>query len=114
MKTPHMYLWSDSTIVLAGIQKEPNVLKIFVANRVATIQHLTNAEQWHHVSLKHNPADLVFIGLDLSSLHNNSLWWNGPIFLAMKDFPERDILSSERVTDSDEFNCELKSNVKHC
>ncbi|GFW74553.1 uncharacterized protein TNCV_2414521 [Trichonephila clavipes] len=50
MKTPPVYLWSDSTIVLAWIQKEPNLLKTFVANRVATIQHLTNAEQWHHVS----------------------------------------------------------------
>ncbi|GFX44399.1 uncharacterized protein TNCV_1394201 [Trichonephila clavipes] len=50
MKNTPVYLWSDSTIVLAWIQKEPNLLKTFVANRVATIQHLTNAEQWHHVS----------------------------------------------------------------
>ncbi|GFW27091.1 integrase catalytic domain-containing protein [Trichonephila clavipes] len=105
MKTPPMYLWSDSTIVLAWIQKEPNLLKTFVANRVATIQHLTNTEQWHHVSSKQNPADLVSRGLDPSSLHN-SLWWNGPTFLATKDFPERNTLSS--VTDNDEFNCEFK------
>ncbi|GFX78397.1 retrovirus-related Pol polyprotein from transposon 412 [Trichonephila clavipes] len=77
------------------IQKEPNLLKTFVANRVATIQHLTNAEQWHHVSSEQNPADLVSRGLDPSSLHNNSLWWNGPKFLATKDFPERNTLSSE-------------------
>ncbi|GFW62734.1 integrase catalytic domain-containing protein [Trichonephila clavipes] len=76
MKTPPVYLWSDSTIVLAWIQKEPNVLKTFLANRVATIQHLTNAEQWHHVSSGQNPADLVSRGLDPSSLHNNSLWWS--------------------------------------
>ncbi|GFV49111.1 uncharacterized protein TNCV_236451 [Trichonephila clavipes] len=31
MKTPPVYLWSDSTIVLAWIQKEPNLLKTFVA-----------------------------------------------------------------------------------
>ncbi|GFU21840.1 hypothetical protein TNCV_3283231 [Trichonephila clavipes] len=49
-----------------------------------------------------NPAYLVLRGIDPSSLHNNSLWWNGPTFLATKDFPERNILSS--VTDSDEFN----------
>ncbi|GFS68200.1 integrase catalytic domain-containing protein [Trichonephila clavipes] len=103
MKTPPVYLWSDSTIVLAWIQKEPNLLKTFVANRVATIQQLTNAEQWHHVSSEQNPADLVSRGLDPSSLHNNSVWWNGPTFLTSKDFPERNILSS--VTDSDEFNC---------
>ncbi|GFX02184.1 uncharacterized protein TNCV_1750681 [Trichonephila clavipes] len=96
IKTPPMYLWSDSTIILAGIQKEPNLLKTFVANRVDTIQHLTNAEQWHHVSSEQNPADLVSRGLDPSSLHNNSLCGNGPTFLATKDFPERNILSSER------------------
>ncbi|GFT77308.1 integrase catalytic domain-containing protein [Trichonephila clavipes] len=105
MKTPPVYLWSDSTIVLAWIQKEPNLLKTFVANRVATSQHLTNAEQWHHVSSEQNPADLVSRGLDPSSLLNNSLWWNGPKFLTTKDFPERNI----RVTDNDEFNCEFKS-----
>ncbi|GFW74690.1 acetoacetyl-CoA synthetase [Trichonephila clavipes] len=107
MKTPPVYLWSDSTIVLAWIQKEPNLLKTFVANRVATIQHLTNAEQWHHVSSEQNPADLVSRGLDPSNLYNNSLWWNGPKFLTTKDFPERNTLSS--MTDNDEFNCEFKS-----
>ncbi|GFS58718.1 uncharacterized protein TNCV_4518521 [Trichonephila clavipes] len=91
MKTPPVYLWSDSTIVLAWIQKEPNLLKTFVANRVATIQHLINAEQWHHVSSEQNPADLVSRGLDPSSLLNNSLWWNGPKFLTTKDFPEKRI-----------------------
>ncbi|GFW24684.1 integrase catalytic domain-containing protein [Trichonephila clavipes] len=106
MKTPPVYLWSDSTIVLAWIQKEPNLLKTFVANRVATIQHLINAEQWHHVSSEQNPADLVSRGLDPSSLLNNSLWWNGPKFLTTKDFPEKNTLSS--VTDNDEFNCEFK------
>ncbi|GFV79024.1 uncharacterized protein TNCV_3687311 [Trichonephila clavipes] len=106
MKTPPVYLWSDSTIVLAWIQKEPNLLKTFVANTVATIQHLTNAEQWHHASSEQNPADLVSRGLDPSSLLNNSLWWHAPKFLMTKDFPERNTLSS--VTDNDEFNCEFK------
>ncbi|GFW85029.1 uncharacterized protein TNCV_3247691 [Trichonephila clavipes] len=102
MKTPPVYLWSDSTIVLAWTQNEPNlcvcVLKTFVANRVATIQHLINADQWHHVSSTQNPADLVSRGLDPFSLHN-SLLWNGSTFLATKDFPERNILSSERESD---------------
>ncbi|GFS66878.1 integrase catalytic domain-containing protein [Trichonephila clavipes] len=101
-----VYLWSDSTIVLGWIHKEPNLLKIFVENRVAPIQHLINAEQWHHVFSEQNPADLVSRGLDPSSLHNSSLRWNGPTFLTTKTFPERNILSS--VTDSDEFNCEFK------
>ncbi|GFT26886.1 integrase catalytic domain-containing protein [Trichonephila clavipes] len=93
----------------ADASKEPNLLKTSVANRVATIQHLTNAEQWHHVSSEQNPADLVSRGLDPFSLLNNSLWWNGPKFLKTKDFPERNTLSS--ATDNAEFkraNAELK------
>ncbi|XP_055924595.1 uncharacterized protein LOC129956689 [Argiope bruennichi] len=38
--SPPTYLWSDSTIVLAWIQKDPNILKTFVGNRVSTIQQL--------------------------------------------------------------------------
>ncbi|GFT54683.1 integrase catalytic domain-containing protein [Trichonephila clavipes] len=110
MKTPPVYLWSDSTIALAWIQKEPNLLKTFGANRVATIQHLTNAEQWHHVSSEQNPADLISRGLDPSSLLNNSLWWNGPKFLTTKDFPEKNTLSS--VTDNDEFKRYLSTTEK--
>ncbi|GFX18756.1 uncharacterized protein TNCV_3019141 [Trichonephila clavipes] len=78
-----------------GSRRRLTCLKPSGANRVATIQHLTNAEQWHHVSSEQNPADLVSRGLDQFCLHNNSLWWNGPTFLATKDFPERNILSSE-------------------
>ncbi|GFV95917.1 integrase catalytic domain-containing protein [Trichonephila clavipes] len=80
---------SKSRVAPAWIQKEPNLLKTFGANRVATIQQLTNAEQWHHVSSEQNPADLVSTGLDPSSLHN-SVWWNRPTFLTSKDFPERE------------------------
>ncbi|GFW45427.1 integrase catalytic domain-containing protein [Trichonephila clavipes] len=112
MKTPLIYLWIDSTIVLAWIQKNPNLLKTSVANRVATIKNLTNTEQWHHAPSEEKPADLVSIGLNPSILHKNSLWRNEPTFLATKDFPERSILSS--VTDSDEFNWEFKSNTNQC
>ncbi|GFV50344.1 uncharacterized protein TNCV_1068561 [Trichonephila clavipes] len=83
---PLPHLCRDTIIVLPWIQKEPiTCLKSFVANRVPTIQYLTNADQWHHVSLEQSPTDLVSRGLDPSSLHN-SLWWNGPTFLATKDF----------------------------
>ncbi|GFW66704.1 uncharacterized protein TNCV_1371371 [Trichonephila clavipes] len=62
METTPVYIWIYSTVVLEWIQKEPNLLKTFVANRVATIQHLTNAEQWHNVSSEQNPADLASRG----------------------------------------------------
>ncbi|KAF8795206.1 hypothetical protein HNY73_003081 [Argiope bruennichi] len=47
--SPPKYLWRDSPIVLAWIQKDSNILKTFVGNRVSTIHQLTSAEQWHHV-----------------------------------------------------------------
>ncbi|GFS56990.1 integrase catalytic domain-containing protein [Trichonephila clavipes] len=104
--------WCNNSEACNNVDPEGayNLLKTFVANRVATIQHLINAEQWHHVSSEQNPADLVSRGLDPSSLLNNSLWWNEPKFLTTKDFPEKNTLSS--VTDNDEFKCEFKSNAK--
>ncbi|KAF8790925.1 hypothetical protein HNY73_005868 [Argiope bruennichi] len=83
--SPPMYLWSYSAIVLAWIQKHPNILKTFVRNRVSTIQQLTSVEQWHHVPSSQNPADLISRGLDSSSLHHSSLWWTGPPLFSTRD-----------------------------
>ncbi|GBM82335.1 hypothetical protein AVEN_54769-1 [Araneus ventricosus] len=68
-----IYLWSDSTIVLACIQHEPWELKTFVANRIAAIQELTKKEQWFHVSSGNNPADVLSRGLAPEKLCNNEL-----------------------------------------
>ncbi|GBO02627.1 hypothetical protein AVEN_37970-1 [Araneus ventricosus] len=76
-----IYLWSDSTIVLAWIQHEPWELKIFVANRISAIQELTKKKQWFHVSSGNNPADVLSRGLAPEKLCSNELWWTGPSFL---------------------------------
>ncbi|GBO31665.1 hypothetical protein AVEN_22673-1 [Araneus ventricosus] len=81
-----IYLWSDSTIVLAWIQHEPWELKTFVPNRIAAIQELTKKEQWFHVSSGNNPADVPSRGFAPEKLCNNELWWTGPSFL-QADFP---------------------------
>ncbi|GBM91531.1 hypothetical protein AVEN_83462-1 [Araneus ventricosus] len=57
-------LWTDSTIVLAWIQKDPMVLKPFVRNRVSAIQNLTEISAWKHVPSKENPADIISRGID--------------------------------------------------
>ncbi|GFR15752.1 pro-Pol polyprotein [Trichonephila clavata] len=54
--------------------------KTFVANRVAKIQTLSSATQWHHISGSANPADLVTRGLSSSTLLT-SIWLCGPKFL---------------------------------
>ena len=53
------FFYSDSTVVLGYISNSTRRFQVFVANRVGTIQSLTTASQWSHVSGKENPADLA-------------------------------------------------------
>lgn len=73
-------LWSDSTIVLSWINTS-KPLKVFVANRIAQIINLTSPSQWMHVPTNSNPADIITRGIDVQSLSNYQLWWNGPQWL---------------------------------
>ncbi|XP_076384105.1 uncharacterized protein LOC143261872 [Megalopta genalis] len=59
IETEHVNFWTDSTIILNWIQKEPCT---FVANRVADIQGKTDIAAWRHVRSQDNPADLLSIG----------------------------------------------------
>ncbi|GBN29828.1 hypothetical protein AVEN_129089-1 [Araneus ventricosus] len=74
-------LWTDSTIVLAWIQKGPSVLKPFVRNRVSAIQNLIEINTWKHVPSKENPADIISRGIDPEKIEDCNLWWIGPSFL---------------------------------
>ncbi|XP_062541223.1 uncharacterized protein LOC134209258 [Armigeres subalbatus] len=73
--------WSDSTIVLHWLQAPPNTWKTFVANRVSTIQTITQGHRWRHIAGKENPADLVSRGLTVNDFLQNLLWKNGPSWL---------------------------------
>ncbi|XP_036149069.1 uncharacterized protein LOC105830757 [Monomorium pharaonis] len=55
--------WSHSTIVLNWIQTQPSKLRVFVANRIAEIQELTDIRDWRHVPTEENPADLLSRGV---------------------------------------------------
>jgi hypothetical protein len=79
--------WTDSTIVLHWLAGLPSRWKTFVANRVAEIQELIPAENWHHVKSEENPADCASRGIDASELVNHSLWWNGPEWLKQSTLP---------------------------
>nr|CAH7763629.1 unnamed protein product [Callosobruchus chinensis] len=76
-----VFLWSDSTIVLAWVKMSSNGLKIFVANLVTEIQNLTKGCTWRHVSSSENPADLLSRGFRPKEIVNRSLWWEGPKWL---------------------------------
>ncbi|KAK9754357.1 hypothetical protein QE152_g1368 [Popillia japonica] len=77
-----VFLWTDSTIVLAWIQTPPNLLKTFVANRIAQIQDLTNGNSWRHVPTSSNAADPLSRGMSAQELTRSELWWRGPEWLA--------------------------------
>ncbi len=70
-----VYAWTDSTIVLSWVNKSPTNLKVFVANRIASIQDVIPPRQWRHVRSKDNPADLASRGVSTSDLLNSTLWW---------------------------------------
>ncbi|GFX34301.1 uncharacterized protein TNCV_3226481 [Trichonephila clavipes] len=109
LETAELYLWSDSMIVLAWLQKELMDLKTFVQNRVAKIQELYPNQLWRHVPSDQNPADLVSRGVDPDKLLQQNLWFNGPTFLSGDDdYPNRTINCREKL---DEYNSELKNCV---
>ncbi|XP_065356268.1 uncharacterized protein LOC135950663 [Calliphora vicina] len=76
-----VHLWTDSTIVLAWLQKHPSSWKTFVANRTSKIIENVGDATWRHVSTSENPADLGTRGCKPQELLNNPLWWHGPIWL---------------------------------
>ncbi|GFX33361.1 integrase catalytic domain-containing protein [Trichonephila clavipes] len=108
LETAELYIWSDSMIVLAWLQKEPMDLKTFVQNRVAKIQELYPNQLWRHVPSNQNPADLVSRGVDPDKLLQQKLWFNGPTFYSGDDYPNRTINYREKL---DEYNSELKNCV---
>ena len=68
------YPWTDSTILLTGIQGPPNRWKTFVGNGVAIIQEETASATWRHVPSQSNPADLISRGDEPATLSTSTLW----------------------------------------
>jgi len=68
------YCWSDSAVALSWIRDEPSRLNIFVANRVAAIQELTESVEWRYVPTSLNPADILSRGAFPSELNESPLW----------------------------------------
>ncbi|XP_075163325.1 uncharacterized protein LOC142235960 [Haematobia irritans] len=75
------YFWSDSSTVLSWIRKSPSHWTVYVANRVADIQRLSDPFQWRYVPTSLNPADCASRGISGTELLNNDTWWFGPRFL---------------------------------
>ena len=72
--------WSDSMVALGYIYGLPSKWKPWVANRVSTIQSLTNPEKWKHIAGMENPADFCNQRHYCAEI-GSELWWHGPSFL---------------------------------
>ncbi|XP_036346838.1 uncharacterized protein LOC118756166 [Rhagoletis pomonella] len=83
-------MWSDSTIVLHWLRKLPCQMKVYVANRVASIQANTDINKWRHVKTSDNPADLLTRGMSASGIVGHQLWLHGPSWLRQpsKEWPK--------------------------
>ncbi|XP_075157751.1 uncharacterized protein LOC142231017 [Haematobia irritans] len=79
------FYWTDSSIVLGWLQKSPQSLKTFVANRVTKLNEISDVDRWRHVSTEDNPADLGTRGSTPQELQKNMLWWHGPPWLRTQE-----------------------------
>lgn len=99
MADKRYFLWTDSSIVLHWIMKEPSVLKTYVANRINRIQMQTKKHAWQHVSSEHNPADILSRGMPSAEFIKNKLWMNGPEWLSQpeQNWPKQKIILSQAI-----------------
>ncbi|XP_074041972.1 uncharacterized protein [Leptinotarsa decemlineata] len=81
LKVDLITYWTDSTVVLGWIATPVNLLQVFVANRVAAIQELSDSANWRHVPTEDNPADHVSRGIVPGMLGSLKIYWCGPSWL---------------------------------
>ena len=81
------FAWTDSTIVLCWLSKEPSRWSTFVSNRISEIQG-ENKLNWNHVCSEENPADPASRGINPDEINQHDLWWNGPKWLLTGAFPK--------------------------
>lgn len=103
-------LWTDSTIALHWIHKEPYQCETFVANRIASIQSNSSVTAWRHVPTTDNPADLITRGMSAAEIVNNKFWLNGPEWLKYpeENWPKGSFTPAEIPR---EVSAELRVNV---
>ena len=102
-----LHLWTDSSIVLGWLQKPPQTLKTFVANRVTKIISIVSNTHWQHVKTDDNPADLGTRGCTPHELIDSKLWWHGPNWLIQPI----ELLPKLRVFDATELETKRVSTL---
>lgn len=93
-----VYCWSNSTIVLSWLKKEPTELENYVANWVAKIQDRSKRTRiWRHVKSKENHADCASRGISPGKLRRHNLWWKGCNFCLIKMTKSKFFVSQVRL-----------------
>jgi hypothetical protein len=94
---PSLFFWSDSSTVIAWIQREDS-WGVFVRNRIQEIRSLMTKEAWCHVPGAMNPADLPSRGCSVRQILD-SKWWEEPPWLKLppEDWPSREAQPDEDV-----------------
>lgn len=108
-----VYFWSDSMVTLAWLNKQPNSLKVYVANRVSQILEHSTVKQWGHVPSAENPADCASRGLQPGELVNHRLWWHGPSFLfeSPEKWPKGGTTTQLDTHEASAFDSELRNTL---
>ena len=76
-------VWTDSQCVLHWLNtRKP--LPLFVENRTKEILREKNIV-FRFIASSENPADIATRGLTASEIKENSLWWNGPLWLDQEE-----------------------------
>ncbi|GFY62686.1 integrase catalytic domain-containing protein [Trichonephila inaurata madagascariensis] len=73
----------DSKIAYFWVRRQPERFKTFIKNRIQGIQKLTSPSNWHHCPGIQNPADIVYRGVKISRLLNDTSWLQSPEWLRL-------------------------------
>ena len=102
-KIDSIHYWCDSQTVLRYIKSDSLHFKRFVHNKVCYIRNYSSPHDWHYVSTKCNPADMISRGTTVQSLIDSNLWQHGPQFLCNEnDYPLYSI-DRNAIEDDDEL-----------
>ncbi|KAL0171399.1 hypothetical protein M9458_031710, partial [Cirrhinus mrigala] len=105
LKVQKVTFWTDSTTVLHWLHSESCRFKVFVGNRVAEIQELTDLKAWHYIDSARNPADDITRGKNLKDLTERNRWTQGPEFLLQpcSNWPSIPAMDSLESDDNEEL-----------
>lgn len=105
-----VHAWTDSTIVLNCLNRNPRRFKTYVGNHISAIIDLIPPNNWRHVKSTDNPVDRASRGVFPAKLIDHTLWCNGPPWLKLSplSWPEQKQLLP-MVGNSDEVSHIVKA-----